>query len=151
MVTQHRYRSLNPAGSFLLGLVLAVFCIQVPAQAIQIEKTLNKHKDFVETNLLKHLYTVSRVSNGAAIHLTVDGGYRLEKLQFQEGLVEFTCPLQGRFYGPPDHHVSLEFTVVKIGATEAIFQYKSEFDHRSFGKDLISVDTGEIQIGYFDR
>ena len=42
----------------------------------------------------------------------------------------------------PDHHGSKSYTIASISDRGVVFQYKSSFDHRSFGKNLIETDEG---------
>lgn len=50
------------------------------------------------------------------------------------------------FQGPPDHHSSSTLTMVTIDSKELKLNYEMRFDHRSFGKDLITVDNGNIVL-----
>lgn len=50
------------------------------------------------------------------------------------------------FQGPPDHHSSSTLTMVTIDSNGLKLNYEMRFDHRSFGKDLITVDNGNIVL-----
>ncbi len=50
------------------------------------------------------------------------------------------------FQGPPDHHSSSTLSMVTIDSKSLKLNYEMRFDHRSFGKDLITVDNGNIVL-----
>ena len=53
--------------------------------------------------------------------------------------------------GPPDHHAGSSFEVAAIDDTGVTLTYRSQFDHRSFGKSLITVDRGTVRISWKSR
>jgi hypothetical protein len=46
----------------------------------------------------------------------------------------------------PDDHGSSEFMLVEIGENKAKIAYQSEFHHLSFGRNLITVDGGVVEL-----
>lgn len=50
------------------------------------------------------------------------------------------------FHNQPDHHSSLSYKLKKISSDKITIEYYSSFDHRSFGKDLLTTDTGIVEL-----
>lgn len=46
----------------------------------------------------------------------------------------------------PDHHGVITWTVTKLNDDGLLFDYRSRFDHRSFGKNLITETRAEISV-----
>ncbi len=63
---------------------------------------------------------------------------------------EFDLGIGGNFYHQ-DEHGLLTFVVEEIKQTGVVLRYESTFDHRSFGKDLVTRDEGEIEVPYRPR
>lgn len=59
---------------------------------------------------------------------------------------KFTLAPGESFQGPPDHHSSSTLTMVGIDSNGLKLSYEMRFDHRSFGKDLITIDKGSIAV-----
>jgi len=59
---------------------------------------------------------------------------------------DFHCDIGGMFIQKPDRHVSVKFTLKEIRDDGVILSYESSFDHRSFGKDLITKDKGTFKV-----
>jgi len=47
-----------------------------------------------------------------------------------------------------DDHASTTYVIRSLAATDAYVDYEAKFDHRSFGKDLITIDTGTVTVPY---
>jgi hypothetical protein len=54
----------------------------------------------------------------------------------------------GDSFSVPDHHGTSIYTLKEITASGVVLGYESTFDYRSFGKNLISRDTGQIAIPF---
>lgn len=59
---------------------------------------------------------------------------------------EFDLKVGESFKHRPDHHLTSCYTLKAIEPTGIIIEYETRFDHRSFGKNLINVDRGELRI-----
>lgn len=46
----------------------------------------------------------------------------------------------------PDHHGATTLTLVEIGGSKAKIAFMQTFDHRSFRRDLMSVDCGIVEL-----
>jgi hypothetical protein len=63
-------------------------------------------------------------------------------------LSDFTLSAGGKFYTQPDHHGGTEFKIISVDPDKVTIEYKSTFDHRSFGPDMITEDSGIIELFY---
>ena len=61
---------------------------------------------------------------------------------------DFTINVGDTFQMAPDHHASATFTLTGIEDNGIVIRYESYFDHRSFGKDLITKDVVEFRWPY---
>ena len=50
----------------------------------------------------------------------------------------------------PDDHGTSSYTIARIEADGVVIDYESTFDHTSFGRRLITRDTGSIKLTWFD-
>lgn len=84
--------------------------------------------------------------------------YRISSLQPKDGQVQITgrhfpwkegqpqtLPVGHRIEFPDDHGHTI-YTIARIEKDGAVFKYESRFDHRSFGKDLITQDSGSFKL-----
>ena len=60
----------------------------------------------------------------------------------------FILGREGEFLSAPDHHIKVYFRIASIDSAGVHIKYEYRFDHRSFGEDFISIDSGEIQLAY---
>lgn len=112
------------------------------AKAPKIEKTINEQKGWFEKYFTEHVNTIDR-ANGKTIKLKTDG-----RIQSNEGLSEFEVKVGEEFKNPPDKHSRIRYTLKEIHEDGVIVEYESCFGHRSFGKNLMTIDTGEIFVKY---
>ena len=54
------------------------------------------------------------------------------------------------FMRGPDEHSSIQYTILAIEPDGIRVEYESAFDHRSFDRNLVSVDTGSIILPWKD-
>lgn len=76
-----------------------------------------------------------------------DGGIRIE----QDGWFHMPPnPLRvgDGFQGPPDHHAASRYTILGIETDGVQIEYESTFNHHSFGRNLVTVDTGRITLPF---
>jgi hypothetical protein len=52
------------------------------------------------------------------------------------------------FRSAPGDHESSKYKLLEVGAEDITIQYESEFDHRSFGPDEITIDRGTFKLPY---
>ncbi|NBX02957.1 MAG: hypothetical protein EBR02_02600 [Alphaproteobacteria bacterium] len=119
----------------------------------KIEKTVNKDSELLQKNLQESLEYLRIDEKGAHLkmlpnrmRLFRDTGdsTRLERLD------DYTLQ-SGESIRTLDHHSMLRLTVKSISSSAMVFEYTDTFDHRSFGKDLITMDMGEFTLRPFER
>jgi hypothetical protein len=112
------------------------------------ESSTGKNKSGFETFLTAHLLTI--LPNSGKVSFVSDGslGVRDNAGAWQK---EFTLGNGGKFMAQPDHHASSLFEVANIKPSSVELKYVSTFDHRSFGKNLITTDEGEIEISFKNK
>ena len=87
--------------------------------------------------LKSHLVSVAK--NSDKVHLVTDGKIWAREIDLTIGQ---------KLNSSPDHHGSFFYAVKDIAKSGVLVEYETQFDHRSFGKDLITIDKGEFEIGY---
>ena len=83
-------------------------------------------------------------SYGIMKDITPDPAYPDHAYQVWTG--KFDLAVDESFKHRPSHHQSSRYTLKEIEPTGIIIEYEKRFDHRSFGKNLISLDRGELRI-----
>jgi hypothetical protein len=86
---------------------------------------------------------------------------RIDSLQPKAGGVQITSsayllagaqqgPVRAgyRFDSPPDEHAHVTYTIARIDTDGVLVEYESTFDHRSFGKNLITQDNGSFKLDW---
>jgi hypothetical protein len=63
---------------------------------------------------------------------------------------DFVLSIGESFKGRPDHHSGSTYTLKGIESAGVVIAYESRFDHRSFGKNRISVNRGELRLQWKD-
>ncbi len=106
------------------------------------EYTTENNLNWVQDFLQKHV--VSLEPKGVSASITSDG----EIVRDSATNPSFDVTAGSKFRAQPDHHSSLNFEVLKVDSEGVTLKYASQFDHRSFGKDKISIDTGKIKLPY---
>jgi hypothetical protein len=134
-------RALGSLASLVMVFVLVagVSAVQYRSGAPRTEQTQNEQRDWVVEYLTKHI-TACAVE-GAAVSISSDGA-----VVSDDGSKSFRLQAGGTFRNLPDHHASLYYTLKEIGAGTIAVGYESRFDHRSFGKDLITIDSGVVEL-----
>jgi hypothetical protein len=61
---------------------------------------------------------------------------------------EFSLEEGQPFRSATDHHGSTKYLLKEVGSDGITIQYESEFDHRSFGPDQITIDRGTFKLPY---
>jgi len=111
--------------------------------ATETKQTQGEQANWLIKSLSTHLLEIkeSKENKGKA-RIASDGQYT--KGPNREN--KFTLAPGESFQGPPDHHSSSTLTMVTIDSKGLKVNYEMRFDHRSFGKDLITVDNGNIVL-----
>ena len=134
------------------ALASALGC-QVASAETQVQVTRNEqaqwHRDFFSA----HTVSLERFDDG--VRLVSDGSFRIEGAD-DAGLllgIEGGPLLREKdvFLGPPDEHSSTTYTVLRVGDKSVEIGYVAEFDHRAFGRDLITRDDGTVMLPYFSN
>lgn len=143
-----------------LVLVLLVFgSMFVNAEELpnQVERTENKQKEWMENFLNDQLIELSAFktdySNNKFVFVRSKG--RLQKETLVETVsgqrMKYSSPIFVLFYGfdqceVMDGHGRMTFEISKVMENSVIFHYRSSFSLNSFGKNLTTIDEGEVEI-----
>ena len=114
--------------------------------ATETKQTQAEQANWLVKSLSSHVLEIkeskeNRENIGRA-QLTSDGKYTKGPNRDSK----FTLAPGESFQGPPDHHSSSTLTMVAIDTKGLKLNYEMRFDHRSFGKDLITIDKGSIVL-----
>ncbi len=129
--------------AFLINCSALVTCIQIAMCAdSNIQQTTDKQKTWIIDRVKEHVKTLA-IRNGKA-HFETDGFFHSGGSEmansFDKGEGE-------EFSTAADHHSSIKLKVKEISKEKGVtIEYISRFDHRSFGKSLITEDRGEITL-----
>lgn len=121
-------------------LLIAALCLTEATLASETRTTKNVQAKWFETSLSKHLTSIKLVQG--IVQVESDGTYT----RGEKRLTSFSLEPGQCFDGPPDHHASSQIKLVAVGKKSIKLTYQARFDHRSFGKDLITEDSGEINL-----
>ena len=142
-------------------LVSALICFGALAadsdqkEADKVERTTNRSNDWLVGFFKGSVLSLSIDENGAHFQTRRDGAkFRLgdpKKRDEMDGgwKFQFTLAKAGEVFYSPDKHGMRIFTVKRITDDSLLLEYLTRFDHRSFGKELITEDTGQIELHPF--
>ena len=88
-------------------------------------------------------------SYGIMVETTPNTNY--PNLKYPRRTGDFVLGVGESFRGRPDHHSSGRYTLKAIEPTGVVLAYDTRFDHRSFGKNLINVNRGELRIPWKNK
>jgi len=112
------------------------------------QKTKDVHRAANEAFLKAHV--VSLIPEGKGVAICSDG-----QLGLTDGdgawQREFHLEKGDRFRSQADQHASSIFEVKEIKPDMIVVTYQSRFDHSSFGKNLVTVDEGEVGIRFVKK
>ncbi len=127
-------------------LLLFSFVFTGAAMATETKQTQGEQANWLIKSLSTHLLEIKEskdnIDNKGRAQIVSDGQYT--KGPNRE--TKFVLAPGESFQGPPDHHASSTLTMVTIDSKGLKMNYEMRFDHRSFGKDLITVDNGNIVL-----
>lgn len=130
---------------FSLAIVLSS-CHNSAAPAVK--NTVAKNQIGMEEYLNAHLITV--LPDSGKVRFMTDGSLGIGNWG-DSWQSEFALGVGEKFQTQPDHHSSSSFEVRGISVKGIVVKYQTKFDHQSFGKDLITIDEGEIEISYKEK
>ena len=109
------------------------------------EITTNKFQSDMEVLIGSH--TVSVQPEAGKVRLVTDGEIGLPSggTAPSGGLV---LGVGDRMVRKPDHHSYTVFKVSEVKAESVILDYEYKFNHQSFGKNLVTIDRGQVEVGY---
>lgn len=104
-----------------------------------VETTTNKHRDWHEQFLKSRLVAVMPEGNRVVLTGTI----------FQSPDLQAHVVNAGFQFAFPDDHGQTTYTITRIKRDGIVVGYKSTFDHRSFGRKLVTSDKGELELQWF--
>ena len=113
-----------------------------------VERTSDKNKEGITTSLNSHFISV--VPDSGKVRFISDGSLGIGSWG-DSWQSDFSLGTGEKFRARPDHHASSSYEVRDINKNGVVLKYQTRFDHRSFGKNLISSDEGEVVIPYKRR
>jgi len=115
------------------------------AKPVQIKKTYNQHQSWSLNYLNENVLSCQQIHDSVAFQTTTKLGVGQWGQSWNQ---KFILGKEGEFFLSPDHHLKASFRIESIDSAGMQIRYEYQFDHRSFGKDLISIDSGEIRFNY---
>lgn len=110
------------------------------ALAVEFSKSRGKRVTFVTGSLNKHLLSIKR--DGKNVRIVTDGQY----VSSGDKSPEFVLKPGESFERIPDRHSTLSLRLLSADSASVRFIYEEKFDQRSFGRNLIDIDTGEVEV-----
>jgi hypothetical protein len=109
------------------------------------ERSSGQQKNGIENFLTVHLVTIQPISE--KVSFVSDGrlGVRDSGGNWHK---EFALSHGEQFFLDMDEHDWSSFEVVNIKPNSVELKYVSKFDHRSFGRNLITTDEGKIELPF---
>ena len=108
----------------------------------KIENTQNQQVQFWQEQFDKHTKRVAVYED--KIVLETDGFFLIESDMMGKAK-DFLWSKSVKLFKPDDHSQN-EFWIQEIQEEGVVIKYKSQFDHRSFGKNLITIDEGTLKL-----
>ncbi|MFA6212613.1 MAG: hypothetical protein WCT03_23150 [Candidatus Obscuribacterales bacterium] len=122
----------------LLFLLLLTF--PNSAMATETKQTQSEQSKWLVKSLSNHLLEIKE--NKGKAQIISDGQYSKDSSRESK----FTLAPGESFHGPSDHHASTSLRMVAIDSESLKLTYEMRFDHRSFGKDLVTIDKGTVAV-----
>jgi hypothetical protein len=143
---QNNMKKLNRFYFILVILLMNMLFNCSPAEKpSQIKKTSNQQQSWSLNYLSENVLSCQRIDDSVAFRTTAKLGIGQWGHSWNQA---FVLGRGGVFFLAPDHHMKVSFQIVSIDSAGVLIKYEYRFDHRSFGKDLISIDSGEIRFHY---
>lgn len=123
--------------------LIFLFLLCVNAFATETIETENENADWFVKRFSRDLISLTR--DGKVVHFTFKNpGFSL--VVDREYRSDFTLEEGQPFNSGPDDHSFTKYLLKAVGADGVTIQYESEFDHRSFGPDKITIDRGTFKL-----
>jgi hypothetical protein len=100
-----------------------------------------------QQRLAEHMVKLCRVQG--TVHFITDGFFVAGDLNDPECV--FTLGRGGSFFMRPDHHAITRLWVRSIDEKGVRIDYESRFDHRSFGKNKVTIDRGTVRLPWMRK
>ena len=115
------------------------------------EFTENKEKTWHENQLNQNLTKIKYGKD--SIHFISNGRFGVliedtNNVGQKHWVSDFYLKRKQSFYNQPDHHATVAYELLDFNENNLSLKYTSSFDHSSFGRDLITIDTGIIKLNY---
>jgi hypothetical protein len=130
----------SPHGLWSLGIVVLLS----GCAAETIVRTKNNRAESVRSSLEAHVLSVE-YRNGLVVFFT-DGTYGVPLPKTKRWTDRFEVPVGGHFFRRPDAHSTMTLQIAAIGGEAVELTYTSCFNHRSFGKNEITLDRGRVRL-----
>ena len=122
-----------------LAAAAVILCTPQAVMAQEKKETTGEHTEWMKKAFALLVKSLS-FQKGSA-HFVTDVFFQ------KAGKSDFLLSRGDAFEGQSDHHASSTFTCTGVNEKDGVsIQYQSNFDHRSFGKNLVSTDKGNLLI-----
>ncbi|HEX2586124.1 MAG TPA: hypothetical protein VHL14_13420 [Steroidobacteraceae bacterium] len=126
-----------------IKLIVIAILLLAGCHSTQTEVTTNKNKEGMTSYVNAHITSVAVGTD--KVRFVTDG--RIIPATHPVPANEpFFINIGERLRTAPDHHTSTEFVYKGIRDGSVLLEYEQTFDHRSFGKNLITIDRGEVLV-----
>jgi len=129
----------------LLGLLIVWLVCACRPNEPSVERSVGKNQSAITSFLNAHIVELRKTS--AKVAVLSDGKLGIYEVG-ERWSNRFVLGMGDRFRTQPDHHVATFFTIQQVNAASVLLRYSNTFDYRSFGKNLITVDEGEVEIQF---
>jgi hypothetical protein len=129
----------------ILLFVCILFNCSPAGKPVQIKKTYDQQRSWALDYLDENVLSCRRIDDSIAFRTTAKLGIGQWGHSWNQN---FLLAREGGFIIAPDHHLKVSFSIASIDSASVLLKYEYQFDHRSFGKELISIDTGEVRFNY---
>lgn len=123
--------------AILLYLIPMAICAKEPFLSPKIEYITNEYLEETKKLLEHNITNLQPHNNKISINTKGLLGEKLAIVGTGETLADI-----------PDDHGNMLFTVGKITKEGVYIKYRTEFDHNSFGKNLITIDKGQVFLEF---
>ena len=110
----------------------------------KLEKTQDKQIAVWQEQFDQHLIEIW--PKAGKVFVAADGYFRINSAG--DTSATFILSPGDVFYAQSERHGTATFRLKTIEPDDAVIEYESRFDHRSFGKNLIVVDRGTFKVNW---
>jgi hypothetical protein len=125
--------------------VLLVALILVGCDQPQTDATSNKNQEAMAAFVNAHTITIAPESDKVRI---LTDGRLIPSSPTASANESFVVGVGESIKTSADEHAFSIFTYRSARVTSAVFDYETRFDQRSFGKNVVSIDRGEIEVAF---